>query len=129
MLSSKELPANAGDAGLIPGLGRFSGEGNGNPLQYSCLGNSMTEEPGQLQSIGSQRVRRDSTLHNRDNRYIVVSHFCLHLLNNIGYEAYSHMFICLYFSSLVMCLLRSLTHFLARLFVFLLLSYECSLYI
>ena len=39
----KNLPANAGDsedAGLIPGLGRSSGEGNGNPLQYSCLENS-----------------------------------------------------------------------------------------
>ena len=30
---------NAGDAGLIPGLGRSPGEGNGNPLQYSCLEN------------------------------------------------------------------------------------------
>ena len=40
----KNLPANAGDArdvGSIPGLGRSSGEGNGNPLQYSCLGNPM----------------------------------------------------------------------------------------
>ena len=37
----KNPPANAGDMGLIPGLGRFSGEGNGNPLQYSCLGNPM----------------------------------------------------------------------------------------
>ena len=35
------LPASAGDAGLIPGLGRSLAEGNGNPLQYSCLGNSM----------------------------------------------------------------------------------------
>ena len=34
-------PANAGDMGLIPGLGRSPGEGNGNPLQYSCLGNLM----------------------------------------------------------------------------------------
>ena len=34
-------PANAGDAGLIPGLGRSPGEGNVNPLQYSCLGNLM----------------------------------------------------------------------------------------
>ena len=32
---------NAGDPGLIPGLGRFPGEGKGNPLQYSCLENSM----------------------------------------------------------------------------------------
>ena len=35
----KNLPANARDEGLIPGLGRSPGEGNGNPLQYSCLGN------------------------------------------------------------------------------------------
>ena len=37
----KNLPVNVGDAGLIPGLGRSPGEGNGNPLQYSCLGNPM----------------------------------------------------------------------------------------
>ena len=36
---SKETACNAGDLGLIPGLGRSSGEGNGNPLQYSCLKN------------------------------------------------------------------------------------------
>ena len=40
-LSGKELPANARDTGLIPGSGRSSGEGNGNLLQYSCLGNPM----------------------------------------------------------------------------------------
>ena len=33
--------ANAGDMGSIPGSGRSSGEGNGNPLQYSCLGSPM----------------------------------------------------------------------------------------
>jgi len=37
----KNPPTNAGDTGSIPGLGRFPGGGNGNPLQYSCLGNSM----------------------------------------------------------------------------------------
>ena len=37
----KNLPANAGDARLIPGLGRSPGGGNGNPLQYSCLKNPM----------------------------------------------------------------------------------------
>ena len=37
----KNLPANAGDVGLIPGLGRYPGEGNGDPIQYSCLGNPM----------------------------------------------------------------------------------------
>ena len=35
----KNLPANAGDVGLIPELGKSPGEGNGNPLQYSCLEN------------------------------------------------------------------------------------------
>ena len=37
----KKLPTNAGDASSIPGSGRSPGEGNGNPLQYSCLENSM----------------------------------------------------------------------------------------
>ena len=37
----KNLPANAGDAGMIPGSRRSPGEGNGNPLQHSCLGNPM----------------------------------------------------------------------------------------
>ena len=53
----KNLPANAGDirdVGSIPGSGRSSGEGNGNPLQYSCLNRVLdtriprTEEPGRL---------------------------------------------------------------------------------
>ena len=39
--NKKTLSANAGDMGSIPGLGRSTGEGNGNPLQYSCLGNLM----------------------------------------------------------------------------------------
>ena len=58
---AKDLPANAGDSwdmGSIPGLGRSSRGGHGNPLQYSCLENPWTEEPGGLQSR-SQRVRRD----------------------------------------------------------------------
>ena len=37
----KNLPANAGDAGLVSGSGRSSGEGNGNSFQYPCLGNPM----------------------------------------------------------------------------------------
>ena len=57
----KNLPANAGDtgdAGSILGLGRSPGGGHGNPLQCSCL-EIPTEEPGRLQSIGSQRVGHD----------------------------------------------------------------------
>ena len=38
-LVKKNLSADAGDMGLMPALGRSLGEGNGNPLQYSCLGN------------------------------------------------------------------------------------------
>ena len=45
----KESASNAGDLGSIPGSGRSPGEGNGNPLQYSCLENPM----------GSQRVRHN----------------------------------------------------------------------
>ena len=41
----KESAGNAGDLGSIPGLGRFPGEGHGNPLQYSCL-----ESPHELRS-------------------------------------------------------------------------------
>ena len=58
----KNLPANAGDArdmGSITELGRSPGGGNGNLLQYSCLGKPMEEEPGELQSMGSQRGRHD----------------------------------------------------------------------
>ena len=54
---ANNLPANAGDtrdASSIPGSGRSSGVGKGNPLQYSCLENSLTEEPGWLQFLGSQ---------------------------------------------------------------------------
>ena len=55
----KNLPANAEDSSLIPGLGRSPGGGHGNPLQCSSLENPMDKEPGRLQSIGSQRVRHD----------------------------------------------------------------------
>ena len=50
----KNLPANVGDVDLIPGSGRSPGEGNGNLLQYSCLGNP-TEEPGGLQYMELQK--------------------------------------------------------------------------
>ena len=59
VLPVRNLPASAGDVrdtAVIPGSGRSPGEGHGNPLQYSCLENPMTEEAGGLQSIGSQRV-------------------------------------------------------------------------
>ena len=56
----KESACNAGDPGSIPGCGRSPGEGNDNPLQYSCLETPWTEEPvHELQSMGSQRVGHD----------------------------------------------------------------------
>ena len=58
-LNGKESACNAGDPALIPGLGRSPGEGNSNPLHYSCLENPVEEAPGGLQSMGSQRVRHD----------------------------------------------------------------------
>ena len=58
----KNPPANAGDTGVlgsVPGSGRSPGEGNGNPLRYSCLRIPWTEQPGGLQSMGVTRVRHD----------------------------------------------------------------------
>ena len=55
----KKLPGKAGDTGdggLIPGLGKPPGGGNGNPLQYSYLENPWTEEPGRLQCMRLQKV-------------------------------------------------------------------------
>ena len=52
----KASACNAGDLGSIPGSGRSPGEGNGNPLQRSCLEDPIDEEPDRLQSMGSQRV-------------------------------------------------------------------------
>ena len=65
-----------------PGLGRSPGEGNGNPLQYSCLENPMdTEEPGGLQSMGSQRVGHDwvtshTHTHTHTHTRVIIPSFC-----------------------------------------------------
>ena len=54
----KNLPANAGDVGLISGLGRSPGKGNGNPLQYPCWKFAWTEEPGGIQSMGITKSQK-----------------------------------------------------------------------
>ena len=54
----KESACDAGDAGLISSLGRYPGGGNGNPLQYSCLGNSMDRGAWQA-TVDSPRVRHN----------------------------------------------------------------------
>ena len=58
-LDDKESPCNAGDLGTISESGRSPGEGNGYPLQYSSLKNSMDREPGGPQSMRSQRDTHD----------------------------------------------------------------------
>ena len=58
-LSGKESTCNAGDLGLIPGSGRSPGEGNGNPLQYSCLENPMDRGAWRA---ADHRVEKSQTL-------------------------------------------------------------------
>ena len=55
----KNLPANAGDVGSIPGSGRAPGGGNGNPLQYSCLRNPMERGAWQatVQGVAESQTR------------------------------------------------------------------------
>ena len=87
----KTSACNAGDLDSIPGLGRSPGEGNGNPLQYSCLENPSTEEPGGLQSTGSQRVGHDwaISLHFKNLKQMGIPNYLTCLLRNLyaGQEA------------------------------------------
>ena len=57
-LSGKESACNTGDVGSIRGSGKFPGEGNSNPLQYFCLGNSMDREAWQT-TVHGITVRHD----------------------------------------------------------------------
>ena len=60
---AKNLPANAGDAGVIPRSGRSSGEGNGNPLQYSCLENHLDTGGWWATVHGVTKNRRQLSMH------------------------------------------------------------------
>ena len=55
----KESAFNIEDPGLIPGLGRSPGEGNGYPLQYSCLENYMDRGSWWATAMGSQSIRHN----------------------------------------------------------------------
>ena len=59
----KEYACNAGDVGSIPGLGRSSGEGNGNPLQYSRLENPMNGGAWKQHSKKSDTTKRHFHFH------------------------------------------------------------------
>ena len=65
----KNPPANAKDAGLIPEPGRSPGEGNGNPLQYSCLGSPM--DRGVLWATG-HGVTKESDTTKQLSRYTYI---------------------------------------------------------
>ena len=56
-LGGKALACNAGDVGLTPGLGRSAGEGNGNPLKYSCLENPRDREASWAAGYGVAQSR------------------------------------------------------------------------
>ena len=63
----KNPPANARDVGLLPELGRSPGEGNGDPLQYSCLENPMDRGIWRATVYGVTRVRHNLVTKNDNN--------------------------------------------------------------
>ena len=65
----KNLVANAGDVGSIPGLGIFPGEGNGNPLQYSCLRNFMDREAWRGYSLWGHKESDMTYRLNNNNKF------------------------------------------------------------
>ena len=72
----KNLPANVGDAGLIPVLERFPEEGNSNPLKYSCLGNPMDRGAwrGTVHGVAKESDRSEATRTTTGNytQYLVI---------------------------------------------------------
>ena len=82
----KNPPANAGEEGWISGSGRSPGGGNGNPHQYSCLGNPMDRGSWCcIQSVGSLRVRHHlvtGLAHTEATVKGETSHISLHLLSD-----------------------------------------------
>ena len=86
----KNLPANARDTGLIPGSRRSPGEGNGNPLQYACLGNPMDRGARWALVHGAAKSQRQLTEWLNNNTYEFYptgvdyfwNCFNLHLWNN-----------------------------------------------
>ena len=84
----KNPPADAGDAGSIPGSERSPREGNGNPLQYSRWRIPWTEEPGGLQSMGSQRVRHSLATKQKQPLLALTSLHMWSLLQHLFYHTY-----------------------------------------
>ena len=82
----KNLPAYAGDTGdmgSIPGSGRSPGGGNGNPLQYSCLGN-LDREAWKATVYGVTRVRHDLVTEHTGQHICIYTTICIHNFNMYG---------------------------------------------
>ena len=90
----KNPPADAGDSGLIPGLGRFPGEGNDNQLPNSCLGNPMdrgawwaTVHWVTTKSEATEQLNNNSTVQNyKDNCVLWVPGFCVELTDKLDLQ-------------------------------------------
>ena len=70
---AKNPPAKAGNTGSIPGLGRSPGGGYGNPLQYSCPGNSMDREAWRATVRGVARESQDLMTKTRNNNDVPIT--------------------------------------------------------
>ena len=105
----KNSPANAGDVGLIPGLGRSPGKGNGYPLQYSCLGNPIDRRVWWIIVQGAAKNQR---------HYLMTEPACITFLTLI-YQAkggkYFHPLLSLYLFSYI---LESLLNILVSVLMF-----------
>ena len=78
--NGKESACNEGDSGLIPGLGRSPGDGNGNPPQYFCLGNPM--DRGAWQAVVHEVSKSQTHLSDFENEWVYI-HQCYFL--NLSY--------------------------------------------
>ena len=79
----KNTPATAGDArhaGSAPGAGRFSGEGNGRPLQYSCLENPMDRGAWWATSMGLQKSQTDQVTEHSQLTHSTAASYSLSLI-------------------------------------------------
>ena len=84
----KDSACNAGDQDSVAGLGRSPGEGNGNPLQYSCLENGTDREVWWIQSTGSQRVRHNWA--SKTHTYIIQKQVSPKPLNKSIFSCYEY---------------------------------------
>ena len=66
----KNVPASEGDVGSIPGSGRSPGEGNGNPLQYSCLENSMDRGTWRASAHGVAKSQTQLSTHTKQKERV-----------------------------------------------------------